>query len=268
VIQLLTPRRIAQHLLVLLVVVGLSWLGFWQLERLGEVRASNADQAARLEEPPAAVDDLLDGLVLDDTEDLAELEFRPVTATGTWRTDDEVLQRGRSLDGRNGYDVLTPLDLGEGRTVLVRRGWVPFDNDLLPPVPDAAPPPGTTTVTGYVARSIPQPTGPIAQRDPDDGDLDVVFNADLGRLDPQVVADGSRLLPMIVHLEGQLPAQSGDLPVPQPRPEQDEGTHLSYAFQWFAFALTGIGFYAVLLRRSLRGDASLRSVPVAGEPPG
>lgn len=250
--QLLTPWRVVQHLLVLAVLAVLVSLGLWQLDRLGEVRERNADQAARFEEPAEPVGALLEGLVLGADDDaLAELEFRPVTATGTYRPGDEVLQRGRSYQGRTGFHVLTPLDLADGGTVLVRRGWVPFDNDLRPPVAEAAPPGGSVTVTGYVERSIPQPSGALAQRDPDDGELDIVFNADVSRLDGQL---GGDVLPMLVHLEAQEPAQAGELPVPAPRPEQDEGTHLSYALQWFAFAVIGAGFYAVLLRRRLRGD--------------
>lgn len=244
--RLLTPSSIAQHVLVLLVVVGLTRLGVWQLSRLSEVRDRNDAQATRFEQPAEPVEDLLADLSLSDVDVLAGLEFRPVTATGTYRTTDEVLQRGRSLNGRSGYHVLTPLDLADGTTVMVRRGWVPFDVDLLPPVPDAIPPDGTVTVTGYVERSIPQPTGLVAQRDPEQGELDVVFHADLDRLGPQL---GGEVLPMLVHLEDQAPAQAGELPVPAARPEQDEGTHLSYAFQWFAFALTAVGFYAVHLWR-------------------
>ena len=259
--DLLTPRRVAQHLLVLLVVLGLARLGVWQLDRLAEVRERNAAQAARFLEAPEPVGELLEGLTLADTDALATLEFRPATAVGTFRPEDEVLQRGRSNAGRAGFDVLTPLDLTTGGTVLVRRGWVPFDNDLRPPVGAATPPQTVVRITGFVTRSIPQPTGAIAQRDPDEGELDIVFNADLDRLGPQLASAGGDVLPMLLHLESQVPEQVAALPVPQPRPEQDEGTHLSYALQWFAFALTAIGFYVVLLRRRLAGDASLESAP-------
>lgn len=250
--ELLTPWRIVQHLVVLAVLAALVSLGLWQLDRLDEVRERNAAQAARFDEPAVPVGDLLAGLELGaDDEELAAREFRPVTAIGTYRPADEVLQRGRSHQGRAGFHVLTPLDLADGGTVLVRRGWVPFDNDLRPPVAEAAPPNDTVTVTGWVERSIPQPTGALAQQDPPEGELDLVFNADLDRLGGQL---GGDVLPMLVRLEEQQPAQDGELPVPAERPEQDEGTHLSYAVQWFTFALIGAGFYGVLLRRRLRGD--------------
>lgn len=249
------------HVVVLAVVLGLVRLGTWQLSRHAEATERVAAQQEQLAADPVPVGDLLDGLGLDDTDRLAALEFRRVTATGTYLPAEEVLQRGRSHQGRAGFHVLTPLALEQGGTVLVRRGWVPFDNDLRPPVPAAAPPEGTVTVEGYLERSIPQPTGPIAQRDPEEGELDIVFNADLARLGPQLTGE---LLPMLVHLEMQTPPTAGELPVPAPRPPLDRGPHLSYAIQWFSFALIGAGMYAVWLRRRATRDERAVSAEASG----
>lgn len=121
---LLRPRALVSHALVLAVVAVLVALGQWQVARLGEVRAQNALLAERLAAPSADLTDLLAAGVA-----VADLEFRRVTATGTFRPDEEVLQRNRVNAGLTGLDVLTPLDLGDGRTLLVRRGWVPPDLD-------------------------------------------------------------------------------------------------------------------------------------------
>lgn len=257
---LLAPRMVLLHVLVLTVVLVLARLGVWQLARHDEAVERSAARAANEAAEEVPVEDALAGVSLGATDAIAELEWRSVTATGTYRTGDEVLQRGRSLNGRNGYDVLTPLDLDGGGTVLVRRGWVPFDNDLRPPVTDAAPPSGTVTVTGSLERSIPQPTGPVAQRDPDEGDLEIVFNADLERLAPQL---GGEVLPMLVRLEGQDPPQVGELPIAQPLPPADNGPHLNYAIQWFSFALIAAGMYALWLRRRVRGDERAVSAEVS-----
>jgi surfeit locus 1 family protein len=257
--QLLTPRFIVLHVLVLAVVAVLVQLGTWQLARHEEASELVQAQEERFEQAPAPVGTILDGLELDDTEQLAELEFRQVTATGTWRPADEVLQRGRSLQGRSGFHVLTPLDLDGGGTVLVRRGWVPFDNDLRPPVTDAAPPDGAVEVQGYLERSIPQPTGPLSQRDPAEGGLDIVFHADVGRLAGQL---GGDVLPMLVHMEGQVPPQVGELPVTVPRPAPDRGPHLSYAIQWFSFAVIAVGMYGLWQRRRASGDERAVSAEV------
>lgn len=257
---LLTPRMLVLHVVVLAVVLVLANLGMWQLSRLEEARARTDAQQQRLEAAPVPVGELLAGVPLADTDRLAGLEFRRVTATGTYRPGAEVLQRGRSHQGRAGFHVLTPLDLTDGGTIVVRRGWVPFDNELRPPVADAAPPGGTVTVEGYLERSIPQPTGPLTQRDPAEGALDIVFHADLARLGPQL---GSDVLPMLVHLEQQSPPTDGELPVPAPRPALDDGPHLSYAIQWFSFALIGAGMYGLWLRRRATSDQRAVS-PEAG----
>lgn len=249
---LLAPRMLVLHVVVLAVVLVLGWLGAWQLDRHGAAQERVAGQEQRLEAAPVPIEDLLAGRSLDD--ELVGLEFRAVTATGTWRPDDEVLQRGRAHRGGAGYHVLTPLDLEQGGTVLVRRGSVPFDNDLRPPVADATPADGVVVVQGTLEASVPQPTGGIAQRDPDEGRLDVVFNADLERLGPQLVDDPASLLPMLLRLEVVTPSGPDDLPLPADPPSPDLGPHLNYAIQWFSFATIGAGMYALWLRRRVRGD--------------
>ena len=258
---LLTPRMVVLHVLVLAVVLVLARLGFWQLDRHDE--AVERSQARALNEAagPDDVARILDGVTLDDTEEIAFAEWRDAIAEGTYRPEDEVLQRGRSFAGQTGYDVLTPLDLEDGSTLLVRRGWVPFDNDLRPPVAAAAPPEGPVFLLGVLERSVPQPTSGIAQRDPDEGELEIIFNADLERLAPQL---GGDVLPMVLRLTDQQPQQSGDLPVPQQVPPADNGPHLNYAIQWFSFTVLAIGFYALWLRRRARGDERAISADVSG----
>lgn len=251
---LLAPRMLLLHVLVLAVVLGLAWLGTWQLSRHAEAQERVAGQEERLAATPVPVGELLDGLTTADGDELAALEFRSVTARGTWRPADEVLQRGRAHRGGAGYEVLTPLDLDDGSTVLVRRGSVPLDNDLVPPVPDARPAAGPVTVQGTVERSIPQPTGGVAQRDPDEGELDVIFNADLDRLGPQLVDDVDTLLPMVLRLEVVTPDGPDELPDPVDPPVPDLGPHLNYAIQWFSFTAIAIGMYALWLYRRVRGD--------------
>ena len=62
------------------------------------------------------------------------------------------------------------------------------------------------------------------------------------------------LLPLYVQ---QLPgpdSASGRPPVRVPRPVLDNGPHLSYAVQWFSFAVIGvIGLVVILLRQGRAG---------------
>lgn len=251
---LLSPRMLLSHVLVLAAVATMVSLGSWQLRRLDEVRSINERLESRLDGEPRPLGSYA---MPPDPEhaDAAELEFRPVTATGTFLPDEEVLQRSRSSAGRSGYHVITPLRTDDG-TILVRRGWVPFELDD-PPVPEAAPPSGEVTVTGYLERSESQPQG-FGQRDPDEGYLPRVFRVDVGRLDRQV---GDDLLPVVLHLEQQEPAQSGALPVVAPRPELSASTHLSYAVQWFVFATIALVAYLAWVRKRLRRDEISPTAP-------
>ena len=232
--------------MVLAVVVTFPLLGFWQLGRWDEEKARQERIEARIDEPPVPVTEVLDPDMTDAA--LDDLEFRPVTATGTYVADAEVAHRNRDLDGHGGFDWLTPLRLDDGTAVLVRRGFVPPTRAAGTDPTPAPPVDGEVTVTGWLESSTSQPTGwrrAFSPSDPDTGTLETVFWADVDRIDEQSAAD---LLPMILHLDEQDPAQ-GDLPVAQPVPEVDLSQNLSYAVQWFVFAAIVVVGYGIVLRR-------------------
>jgi surfeit locus 1 family protein len=239
---LLRPWALLSHGIVLGVVAVLLLLGQWQLERLDQVRTSNALLAERAASAPVDVIDLVTGTAIDEQ----AVEFRRVSVTGTFRPDEEVLQRNRVQRGLQGLDVLTPLDLGDGLTLLVRRGWVPTTMDT-PPLTDAPPPTGLVTVTGILERSVTQPT--FGARDPDDGVLQRVFHPDTARLDRQM---SGTLLPVVLRMDALPGADATTLPTAPEAPGLDEGSHLSYAAQWHLFALLALGAYVLWWRTRLR----------------
>lgn len=238
--ELLGPRLILSHLLVLVVAAGCVAAGLWQWDRLQQVRDHNALTEQRMAAEPLELEDLVDGRL--DTE---ALEYRRVEASGTFRPGEEVVQRNRSHQGNQGLHVLTPLELEDGTPVLVLRGWVPLGLDE-PPLEQASPPPGRVAVTGLLEPSVPQPT--FGARDPEEGTLEQVFHADTERLDRQVEGE---LFPMVLRMQ-EPPPGDGQLPLRVGDPELDEANHLSYAVQWFSFALLALVTYAVWLVRRLR----------------
>jgi surfeit locus 1 family protein len=248
--DLVRPKALLSHLLVLVVAGALAGLGLWQLDRLGQVRDNNALLAERLAAPPL---DLAD-LVADSGVDEEALEYRSVTGAGVFRPEEEVLQRNREHQGQQGFHLLTPLELEDGGVVLVRRGWVPASLSE-PPVAEAAPPEGTVEVAGILERPVAQPG--FGARDPDDGVLARVFHTDTQRLNLQVEGE---LYPMVLRLQEQEPPLNdgpGELPAAIPAPELDEANHLSYALQWFSFAALALITYGAWLwtrqRRSGNG---------------
>lgn len=233
------PRWVITHLAVLAVVVAFVNLGFWQLRRLEERRSEietiTRNMAAEVE-PLERVLDRSAG-------DPASLANRRVTVTGRYRPDEEVLLTPRSNGREAGHHVLTPLVISPDEAVLVNRGWVPFSEDE-PPIDVAAPVSGEVTVTGLLF-----PTQAAARFGTSTGGkrLTYLSTADVDRIQPQVDV---ALLRFSVLLQEQEPAPV-DLPVPGTPPEVSEGSHQSYAWQWFSFATILAVGYPLLLRRSL-----------------
>ena len=257
--KLLTPRWLFGHLLALSLVVLFVNFGFWQLRRLAQRDAYNTLLEARLDAPPQPFAELVRRTSL--TAPVADADsavYRRVNVSGRYDPANEVLLRSRALDGQPGYHVLTPLRFAENRALLVDRGWVPFELDE-PPIQEAAPP-ESVQVTGTLQPAQEEPTGGgffdrlgLVQRDPAEGKLDAVFFVDPARIGRELPY---KLEPVFLELATQTPAQRGQLPVPPPPPEITRGSHLSYALQWFSFALIGLIGYAALLRGVLREPAA------------
>lgn len=242
--RLLTPRWLVGHVFVVAIAVTCVILGAWQLDRLQERRVANLVHAARFEESPQPIDRLLQ-LAGDDID---SLEFRRATATGEFRPDEEVLVRSRVRDGIAGFGVITPLVDPDGSAVAVDRGWVPLEFNTVP-VAAAPPPEGTITVTGVVRLS--EQRGALGRDDASAGPDDSLSRIDLDLLDDLVTA---QLEP--VYLQELGSGSPIDLPATTPPPDfDDEGPHLSYAIQWFSFAVVGAIGYGFLLRRAIRGTS-------------
>jgi surfeit locus 1 family protein len=200
-------------------------LGFWQLDRLHGRREVNAILQARGGAPERRITDVPG----------EELPYSPVRATGTYDPSHEWILSGRTTaDGQPGNHVLTPLELGDGTAVVVDRGWVPIEVTGVPVTGTAAAPGGRVAVTGVAMP--PDETAPASPAP------SIVTRVDLARAGLPY-----RLLPVYVLLQTQAPTQQ--LPIPAPPPTFDEGPHLSYAIQWFAFATIAIVGCIVLLAR-------------------
>lgn len=91
-------------------------LGHWQWDR-GVHRQAEWDAFARGAD--AAVP--ADGRSL-----RSRARFTHVAVSGRWDGAHQFLLDNRSHGGLPGYEVLTPLQLGDGGILLVDRGWVPF----------------------------------------------------------------------------------------------------------------------------------------------
>jgi cytochrome oxidase assembly protein ShyY1 len=252
---LLSPRWLAFHLLVVLGIVVTVNLGFWQLRRLEERQERNAAVASRVDLPPVPLGDVLAPGA--DPDGLDELEWRPVTAEGTYLREEQLVVVNRSQNGLAGEIVVTPLELADGRILLVSRGFVPLDTD----VPEA--PAGTVAVTGRLKPSQQRSTGGLS--DPATGDLAEAQRVDIPRLAAQLPGEP---VPMYMELTSSQPAEATPYPQPLTLPELGDGPHLSYAVQWFIFAAAVAGGWVLAVRKSAatRAAAARRAAAAAADP--
>lgn len=215
-------------------------LGLWQLRRLDERRAFNATVEARYDAPPVPLGSLLpDG---DAPEDLVGIEWRPVTARGVFDPAGEIKIVNRSQHGVAGSFSVTPLELDDGRVLLVNRGFVPLAMDPSPPAPTTP-----VSVLGRLRLSQPRRFGGLS--DPATGPLDVAQRVDIDRLREQ--QDGP-VVPMYLELAESTPATAIDgVPDPVLPPDLSEGSHLSYAVQWFLFSIAVAVGWVLAVRHSI-----------------
>ncbi len=242
---LLRPRWLLFHAIVALGVAGMVMLGFWQRSRLEDRREFNAVVSARAAEPIAPVETVVGPPGSE--ADPASIDWRGVTAVGRYLPDEQVLIVTRSQAGRAGVNVVTPLELADGRLLIVNRGFVPGAGDLA-----TAPPEGVVEIAGRLRQSQPRRFGGLS--DPE-GELTEMQRIDIARMAEQLPA-----APVPVYLDLVDPDQQ--LPVPVPAPSIDEGPHLSYMFQWWFFAGCAAVGWVVAVRRSIRS----RRISAANEP--
>ena len=223
------PRRFRPSLLpTIATLAGVALFvtaGLWQHDRMRQKLAMRDQLDAAAREAPVP---------LPATSDWSSVRFRPVLATGTFDAAHQILLDNRIHGGRPGYDVIAPLVLADGRTVLVDRGWVDggATRASLPSVP---PPPGVVSIPGrinfppssYLELTSDTVTGPLWQ------------NLDLARYSK---ATGLAVLPVIV--EQTAPADAADTLVRDwPAPDLGVEKHRIYMVQWFAFAALAVGFW-------------------------
>lgn len=223
---------------------GLAGLGLWQLDRAAHKRERHAGYVARQSAAP------LDFATLPADSRLAELEWRQVRARGHY-LDRHVLLDNRLLQGRAGYEVLTPFATDDGRVVLIARGWVPLGASR-DAAPDVLAPAEALTVHGHfgdVPVSGIELAGETRQAELMAPEIIRVQRVLLEALAPLLEV---RLWPAVLYLAPDAP---GAFAVAWPAPGDGSAKHTAYAVQWFAMAavLGGIGLWQWQPRRRRHG---------------
>lgn len=240
----LLSRRWAGYLaLTIVFALVSSGLGAWQLARRAEARAEVAKIDANYDASPVPVAEALPTLGAFDE----SRKWLPVTLSGTYLTDDELLVRNRPRNANPGFEVLTPFRLDDGTVFVVNRGWLPTGQEQDAPdvVPEA--PAGRVTVVARLKAGEPTLPGRTAS-----GNQIATINlVDIAeRLDTPTRTGAYGLL-------ASEDPPAAERPLAVDRPIRDEGPHLSYALQWFVFALLafiGLGWAARQEYRTVNVD--------------
>jgi surfeit locus 1 family protein len=235
----LSRRILFFTIFALTISLGCVRLGFWQVSRLRERQARNALVLSRLEAPPGQLADL--------QQDTAA-RFRRASARGRYDFAHELVYVVRPRDGAPGVNILTPLLIGRGDTaILVNRGWVYSPNGMsidLTQWREGDSEHVDGFVEQYVKATAAVATPSVAQ---------AVRRLDRDSLQARLPYV---LFPLIlVQQDGRGNEPTTGTPVRVDPPPLSEGSHRSYAIQWFGFAITGIVGTMLVVARDRRRHA-------------
>ncbi len=229
----MNTRKIVLAVIAIALAVVFLGLGGWQVRRLSERQARNAFLASRRFGPVLPLDSL--------PADTGEAHFRRVHVTGGYDYGQQIIFTLRGRNGSPGVNILTPLlRNGKDTAVLVNRGWV-YSPDGTNVDLERWREGDTVNATGFVETfptkgpfAPPNPARPRAFRRLDRKALEKVFPYPIANY-YVVLADSSSM--------ATAPPRVEPLPL-------DEGSHRSYAIQWFSFAAISIIGLVIFIRRT------------------
>ena len=224
------PLALFKSLIALLLVIFCLWGSQWQYHRGVDRHARNAVIEERIAQSPIALTSV--------TGTLADYEWQPVSTSGSFNKEKQILLRNRYNDGKYGYEVLTLFTSTEKKNFWVDRGWVQAGATATTP-PFLTPlPEGEVTINGRLRLDSSLPRGSFFALPGKGEGLVSELNAQSQLNTEKFYIDllsGSQ-----ASLTPEFPAQL---------PELSDGPHMAYALQWIFFG--GLVIYGrILIRRT------------------
>lgn len=237
-------RRAAVLVLVALAVATTcTLLGRWQWNKHVARDAVLATQSANWTAPPVAITSLV---ATPATAPVAADEWRSVRLTGHYLADSAVLLRNRPVNGQPAYQVLVPFQADGGDVLVVDRGWVPVGNDAQRGEDVPAPPVGTVDLVARLR--LPEPD---STRSAPPGQVQNFAPTQV--LAAGHVPTGTPAYRWYASVVSEQPGPATPLDVLE-TPSTDPGPYLSYAIQWWVFALGALAAFGWMARREIVDD--------------
>jgi len=211
-------------------------LGLWQLDREQEKIAAQERYNARLQQVPVDLSSI-------DWSN-QDLGWTRIRAQGSYLTDKQFLLDNRIVEGRPGYEVLTPFGTIEG-IVLVNRGWVPqgATRSDLPSLEMAAS--EDLQITGHIYVPDGETMLLGANVDSQTDWPRVIQRTDITMISEAL---GNPVFPHIVRLAED---SAGALRINWAAINMKPEVHRGYAIQWFLMAFALIILYLVFSFRKV-----------------
>ena len=207
-------------------------LGTWQLQRLRWKESLVSRIAERVHAAAVPVEPVLVAAAGG-----ADVEYTHVAAHGQFRHDLERYLYAPG-DGDWGYDVITPLELGDGRAVLVNRGYVPRQQ-LDRASRRAGLPAGEVTVTGLIRAAPPGRPWFMPAANPANSTWS--WPEISGMVRSMYGTTGKAIDTLTVDADATADASP---PAGGATRLELSNRHLEYALTWYALAATLAGIYA------------------------
>jgi surfeit locus 1 family protein len=229
---------------ILLVLVAAAFavliaLGTWQVNRLQWKEALIATIEARVASPERPLADI-EALWAEER----DVEYVPVTVSGRF---DHAREQHflATFQGQSGWYVYTPLALADGRTVIVNRGFVPYDRKD-PASRDWSEPAGVLSLTGLARNPLSEKPGFVV---PDNApESNVWYWKDFEAMRMAMGLRDTALVPFFVDVVNS--GTSAAWPAPGVTQVSLPNNHLQYAITWYglAAALAGVAGFMFFRR--------------------
>lgn len=212
------------------------FLSRWQFARQDQAEHDIAMVNANYGQSPVPLESLIHAT----SASVEQNAWRPVTVEGTYSSWHS-LARNRVVNSQAGFDLINIFVSNSGQSVVIDRGWWPATSKgtVVPGAPE--PHLGPTVIVGRLMQSEPllQGQSPTAT---------TVASINAKQILKRSHMRGYSEIYLSLVSEEPVSAH-GFLAT---KPVLDAGNHLSYAFQWLAFAVLGFIGLVWIIRRELQ----------------